>query len=227
MPYDIQKLPKKFQKQFSILGACGFCAALIMLFLFYSGPHLKPDYFAVDSEERVYLSFISGVYEAGGDHFYPVLTGTSQSAAIAITDDDVLYIADMGDYTAVDLKSSAPEEGIVAKQTIAADQIGDLFDQRTLEQRKFDEQGSVAYQYKKTLFDYKIVRESDGGERLLFEMPRSEYALNMIAEIGFALLMLSIALFVTTTYVYASKHPEVSARGSDRIQNRNDERNNG
>jgi hypothetical protein len=227
MPYDIRKLPKKYQKRFWILGACGFCVALIMLFLFYSGPHLKPDYFAVDSDERVYLSFINGVYLAEEDRFYPVLTGTMQSPTIAISDDDVLHVADRGDYTAIDLNSSAPKEGSVAKQTISADQAGDLFDQKNLEQRKFDEQDGINYRYKKTLFDYKVVCESDGGERLLFQMPRSEYVLNMVAEIGFALLMLSIAVFVLTTYRYASKHPEMIAQLSLTKQERKDEPNNG
>jgi len=227
MGYDIRKLPKKFQTRFWILGVFSACIALFQFFCYFGGPHLVPDYFAVDSEERVYLSFINGVYLAEGDRFYPVLAGTMQSPTIAITDDDVMYVADRGDYTAIDLNSSAPEEGIVTKQTISADQAGDLFDQKNLEQRRFDEQDGIKYRYKKTLFDYTVVRESDGGEQLLFQMPRSEYILNMVAEIGFALLMLSIAVFVVTTYLYASKHPETITKLTLTKQEHKDEPNNG
>lgn len=186
-----------------------------------------PDYFAVDSKERVYLSFINGVYIAEGDHFYPVLTGTMQSPTITISDENVLYVADRGDYTAIELNSSAPEEGVIVKHSIPADQASDLIDQRTLEQRKFDEQDGIHYRHKKTLFDYTVVRESDGGERLLFQMPRSEYMLNMIAEIGFVLLMLCIAVFVLTIYRYSSKHPETITKLSLTKQEREDEPNNG
>jgi len=227
MGYDIRKFPKKFQTRFWILGAFAACIALFQFFCSFGGPHFKPDFFAVDSDERVYLSFINGVYLAEEDRFYPVLTGTMQSPTIAISDDDVLYVADRGDYTAIDLNSSAPEEGIIAKQTISADQAGVLFDQKNLEQRKFDEQDGINYRYKKTLFDYKVVRESDSGERLLFQMPRSEYVLNMVAEIGFALLMLSIAVFVLTTYRYASKHPETITKLTLTKQEHKDKPNNG
>lgn len=131
-----------------------------------------------------------------------------QSPTITISDENVLYVADRGDYTAIELNRSAPEEGVIVKHSIPADQAGDLIDQRTLEQRKFDEQDGIHYRYKKSLFDYAVVRDNVGGERLLFQMPRSEYVLNMVAEIGFALLMLCIAVFVLTNYRYASKHPE-------------------
>jgi len=186
-----------------------------------------PDYFAVDSEERVYLSFINGVYLAEGDRFYPVLTGTMQSPTITISDENVLYVADRGDYSAIDLNISAPKEWVIVKHTIPADLAGILFDQRTLDQRKFDEQGGINYRYKKTLFDYTVVRESDGGEQLLFQMPQSEYVLNMVAKISFALLMLSVAVLVVATYLYASKHPETITKLSLTNQEHKDEPNNG
>jgi hypothetical protein len=214
MGYDIAKIPKKSQICFWILGTFSFCFAVFMFSYVYAGPHLKPTYFAVDNEQRVYLSFNSGVYAAEGDHFYPVLTGTTQSPAITITDDDVLYIADTGDCTAIDLKNSVLEEGIIVKQTVLADQTGDLFDQKSPGGYRTDGQGGVEYRYSRTLFEYEIVRESENGEQLLFRIPRTEYVLNMIVEIGFALLMLSVAVIVVTIYRYATKHPETITRFS-------------
>lgn len=227
MAYDIRKFPQKFQTWFRILTTFGFCCALVMFFLLFSGPHLIPRYFAVDSEERVYLSFLNGVYLAEGNRFYPVLKGTQQSATITISDDDVMYIADMGDYSAIDLNSSEPKEGIIVKHTISAYQGDHIFVDKRPDREEMDEQNGFVYRYHDTLFDYAIVRQSDGGERLLFQMPRSEYVLNMIVKIGFALFMLSIAVFVLTAYRYESKHPEAFAQGSNRIRNRNDERNDG
>jgi len=227
MANDIQKLPRKFQIWFRILLTYGFCNALVMFFLLFSGPHLIPRYFAVDSEERVYLSFNNGVYLAEGDRFYPVLKGTMQGAMIAISDKNVMYVADMGDYSAIDLNSSKPEEGVIVKQTISADQADRIFVDKRPEREELDEQNGFFYRYHETLFDYAVVRESDGGEQLLLQMPQSEYMLNMIVKIGFAIVFLSIAVFVVTTKLYESKHPEAFARSSDRIRNRNDERNNG
>lgn len=225
--YDIRKLPRKFQIWFHIIGACGFCSAVIMFLLFFTGPHLVPHYFAVDSEERVYLSFINGVYAAEGDRFYPVLKGTMQSATITISDDDVMYVADMGDYSAIDLNSSKPEEGGIVKQTISADQADRIFVDKRPERVKSDEQNGFVYLFHETLFDYTIVRESDGGEQLLFHMPQSEYVLNMVAKIGFLLLMLSVAVFVLTTYRYESKQAETITKLSLTKKERKDEPNNG
>lgn len=186
-----------------------------------------PRYFAVDSEERVYLSFLNGVYLAQGDRFYPVLKGTQQGAMIAISDDDVLYIADMGDYSAIDLNSSAPEKGIVVKHSISAEQGDRIFVDRRPEREETDEQNGFVYIYHDSLFDYAVVRQSDGGERLLFQMPQSEFVLNMIVKIDFAIVFLSIAVLVLANYRYAEKHPDDHAQDSDHIRNRNDERNNG
>jgi len=219
MANDIRKLPRKFQIWFRIIGACGFCSAVVVLLLFFTGPHLVPHDFTVDSEERVYQSFINGVYFAEGDRFFPVLKGTMQSATITISDDDVLYVADMGDYTAIDLNSSKPEEEVIVQHTISTDQADRIFVDKRPERVKSDEQNGSVYLFHETLFDYTIVRENDGGEQLLFQMPRSEYVLNMVAKIGFALLMLSVAVFVLTTYRYATKHPETITKTSLPWQN--------
>ena len=212
MGCDIRKLPKNFQTCFWILGILSACIALFLFFCSFTGPHLVPDYFAVDSEKRVYLSFINGVYLAERDRFFPVLKGTMQSAAITISDDDVLYVADRGDYTAIDLNSSDPKVGVIVKHTISPDQADRIFVDRRPERVKSDEQNGSVYLFHETLFDDTIVRKSDGGEQLLFQIPRSEYVLNMVAKIGFALLMLSVALFVLTTYRYASKHPKTISK---------------
>ena len=227
MAYDIRKLPRKFQIWFRIISACGFCSATVMFLLLFTGPHLVPYYFAVDSEERVYLSFINGVYLAEGDRFYPVLKGTMKFATITISDDEVLYVANMGDYSAIDLNSSKPEEGVIAKHTISADQADRIFVDKRPERVKSDEQNGFIYLFHETLFDYAVVRQSVGGDRLLFQMPQSEFVLNMIMKIGFAIIFLSIVVFVLATYRDKSKHPEAFAWGSDLIRNRNDERNNG
>ncbi|HWQ97922.1 MAG TPA: hypothetical protein VN538_07525 [Clostridia bacterium] len=227
MPNDSRKLPKKFQKWLRILSVFGFCNALVMFILLFSGPHLMPRYFAVDREERVYLSFLNGVYLAEGDRFYPVIKGTQQGAMIAISDDNVMYVADMGDYSAIDLNSSVPEEGIVVKHTISADQGDRIFVDKRPEREETDEQDGLVYIYHDSLFDYAVVRQSDGGERLLFQMPQSEFVLNMIVKIGFAIVFLSIAVLVLATYRYADKHPDEHAQDSDHIRNRKDERNNG
>lgn len=138
-----------------------------------------------------------------------------------------MYVADMGDYTAIDLNSSAPKEGIVVKHTISADQADLIFVDTRPEIEESDEQNGFFYRYHETLFDYTVVRQSVDGDRLLFQMPQSEYVLNMIVKIGFAIVFLSIAVFVLATYRDESKHPKTITKLSLTKQEREDEPNNG
>jgi hypothetical protein len=102
MGYDIAKLPRKLKGLAFILFACAFCFGVFNLAYVNIGPHLFPAYFAVDNQQRVYLSFSSGVYVVGGARLEPVVTGKAQIASIAISDDGILYVSQDGVLSAVD-----------------------------------------------------------------------------------------------------------------------------
>lgn len=206
--YDLSKFPKKYKTAFFIPGVIASCFTLFSFMYMNAGPHFIPDSFAVDNEQRVYLSYNSGVYVVEDDRFYPVLSETTQSPTISITDQDMLYIANVGVYTAIDLNSSVPKDGNIQRETISADAVQGLFHQSGIKRCEADEQGGFNYRYEKSLFWYEIVQETNQGDRILFQMPQREYELNLFVWIGAVLIALSVVIYVLISYSYAVKHPE-------------------
>jgi multisubunit Na+/H+ antiporter MnhB subunit len=206
--YDISKFPKKYITSFLILGAIASCFTLFSFMYMNAGPHFIPDFFAIDNEQRVYLSFESGVYVVEDNRFYPVLSETTQSPTISITDRDILYIANVGEYTAIDLNSSVPKNGNIQSKIVSAEAVQGYFHQSGIKSIEMDEQNGIHYRYEKGLFWYEIVQETNHGDRILFQMPQSEYELNLFISIGAILIALCVVIYVLITYSYAVKHPE-------------------
>lgn len=208
--YDLSKFPKKYIISFLILVAFASCFALFSFMYVNSGPHFIPDFFAVDNEQRVYLSFESGVYVVEDDRFYPVLSETTQSPTIYITDQDMLYVANVGEYTAIDLNSSVPKDGNIQSEIVSAEAVQGLFHQSGIKSVEMDEQNGIHYRYDRGLFRYEIVQETNQGDQILFQMPQSELILNALMSIGFVLLLACAAVSVLLVYRYAQTHPEIS-----------------
>ena len=206
--YDISKFPKKYKTAFYILGSVVFCFTVFNFVYVNDGPHLMPDFFAVDNEQRVYLSYNSGVYVVEDDRFYPVLSETTQSPTISITDQDILYVADVGEYTAIDLNSSVPKDGNIQSEIVSADAVRGMFDHDEDSYHKTDEQNGTHYRYDRGLFRYEIVQETNLGDRVLYQMPQREYALNLFVWIVSVIIALWGVIDLLISYSYAVKHPE-------------------
>ena len=208
--YDMAKLPKKYKYPIYVLLACAFCYGLFSFLYVNAGPHLMPDFFAVDNEQRVYLSYNSGVYVVEDDRFYPVLSETTQSPSIYITDQDMLYVANVGVYTAIDLNSSVPKGGNIQSEIVSADDVRGMFVHDEDSYHKTDEQNGIHYRYDKILFRYEIVQETNQGDRVLYQMSQSEFILNAFVNIGFVLVLACATVSVLLVYRYAQTHPEIS-----------------
>ena len=206
--YDISKFPKKYITPFLILGVITTCFVLFNVLFVNAGPHLMPVLFAVDNEQRLYLSYNSGVYVVEDDRFYPVLSKTTQSPTIRITDQDILYIANVGEYTAIDLNSSVPKDGTIQSEIVSAETVQGLFHQSGIKSVEMDEQNGIHYRYDKGLFRYEIVQETNQGDRVLYQMPQREYALNLFVWIGAVIIALWGVIAFLISYSYAVKHPE-------------------
>lgn len=208
--YDMAKLPIKYKYALFILLACAFCYGLFSFIYVNTGPHLFPDFFAIDNEQRVYLSYNSGVYVVDDNRFYPILSETTQSPTIYITDQDMLYVANVGEYTAIDLNTSVPKEGNIQSEIVSADDVHGMFNHEEDSYHKTDEQNGIHYRYDKGLFRYEIVQETNQGDRILFHMPQSEFILNVIMSIWLVLLLACAAVSALLVYRYAQTHPEIS-----------------
>ncbi|MEA4939522.1 MAG: hypothetical protein VB091_08045 [Christensenella sp.] len=206
--YDLSKFPKKYIIAFLILVTFASCFALFSFMYMNAGPHFIPDFFAIDNEQRVYLSFESGVYVVDGDRFYPVLSETTQSPTIYISDQDMLYVANVGVYTAIDLNTSVPKDGNIQSEIVSADAVRGMFDHDEDSYHKTDEQNGNHYRYDKGLFQYEIVQETNQGDRVLYQMPQSEYELNLFEWIGAVIIVLWAIVTFLISYSYAVKHPE-------------------
>ncbi len=208
--YDLSKFPKKYKTALYIFGVVVFCFTVFNFVYVNDGPHLMPDFFAVDNEQRVYLSYNSGVYVVEDDRFYPVLSETTQSPTVYITDQDMLYVANVGVYTAIDLNTSVPKDGNIQSEIVSADAVRGMFDHHEDSYHKTDEQNGTHYRYDRGLFRYEIVQETNQEDRILFQMPQSELILNAFMSIGFVLLLACAAVSVLLVYRYAQTHPEIS-----------------
>jgi len=209
MGYDITKLPRKLKKLTFAVLAYAFCFAVFNLAYVNPGPHLFPEDFALDNEQRIYLSFGSGVYLVGDNGFDPVFTNTSHSPAIAISEDDTLYVSLDDALTAIDLRTSLPSTGIIQLTTADSGTAKLLFDQKAETDDITDEQSGLQYRFDKTLLDYRIVRETAQGDQTVYTMPRSEFVLNLAVLSGYALMMILIAVSLLIVYRYAKRHPEI------------------
>ena len=212
MGYDITKLPRKLKKLTFAVLAYAVCFTVFNLAFVNTGPHLFPEDFAIDNEQRIYLSFGSGVYLVSENSFDPVFTNTSHSPAIAVSDEDTLYISLDDALTAIDLRTSIPSVGIIQLTTADSGTAKLLFDQKTDTYGLTDEQSGLLYRYDNNLLDYRIVREATQGNQTVYSMPRSEFALNIVVLSGYALMLILVAVSLMIIYRYEKRHPELTTK---------------
>ncbi|HWQ06472.1 MAG TPA: hypothetical protein VN453_04575 [Feifaniaceae bacterium] len=212
MGYDMAKLPRKLKKLTFAVLSYAVCFTVFNLAFVNTGPHLFPEDFALDNEERIYLSFGSGVYLVGDNGFDPVFANTSHSPAIVVSDEDTLYISLDDALTAIDLQTSLPSEGIIRFTDADSGTAKLLFDQKAETNTITDVQNGLLYRYDETLLDYRIVRETTQGNQTVYTMPRSEFALNLVVLSGYALMLILVAVSLMIIYLYEKRHPEVTAK---------------
>ncbi|MEN6417694.1 MAG: hypothetical protein ABFC73_02110, partial [Clostridiaceae bacterium] len=107
MVIDFNKVPPKKLFLVGILTFMPILAALLLYSLNFTGnPQGIPHEFAVDNEERVYLSLDNGIYVAENNRLTLLMPPTRYGYALSVSDDDMLTIADASVIRIVDLAKS-------------------------------------------------------------------------------------------------------------------------
>ena len=112
---DLGKVPMKFFLIWGLYSAVAIIAIMVYLFAFTSGIVFGvPNDFAVDNEERIYLSYDSGVYVVDQGNRRAIWPNERNTPALSVSEDDMLTIAHgaevrVADLTRSDLKSGRLE----------------------------------------------------------------------------------------------------------------------
>ena len=202
------KIPPKYLFLFGVFTFIPFLVMTILLSVFLSGTaHGVPDEFAVDNEQRIYLSFESGLYVEADGQFVFLLPEERYGYALSVSEDDMLTIADPVDIRIVDLATSDLAAGHmnVVQKTRAPDNA--LFDVGR-ENWETDPQNGVTYRCESDSFYYEILREDKDGSGVFFAMPHSDYVWNIVAKACFALFFVYIGGGMLIIFRYTKKHPE-------------------
>lgn len=208
MIVDLSKTPPRF---FLACGAySAFALIVIMVFLtaFTSGVVFGvPSGFAVDNEQRVYLSYSSGIYVFDQERQHAIWPPIGQSVSLSISEDDLLTIADSSDVRIIDLTKSNPIAGQleVVKRYSGSDLTPDTNER---ENWKTDSQNGVTYRYQGNAFYYQIFREGNGESELFFSIPQADYVWNLAAKIAFAAFFPYVLAGLLLWGAYFKRHPE-------------------
>ena len=208
MVVDLSKTPPRF---FLACGAySAFALIVIMVFLtaFTSGVVFGvPSGFAVDNEQRVYLSYSSGIYVFDQGRKRAIWPPVEQSVSLSISEDDLLTIADSTDARVIDLTKSNSIAGQleVVRTNSAPENTPDTNER---ESWKTDTQNGVTYRYQGNTFYYQIFREDNGESELFFSMPQTDYAWNLAAKIAFAAFFPYVLAGLLLWGAYFKRHPE-------------------
>lgn len=101
---DVEKVPMKFFLVWGLFSAVAFTAIMVFLAAFSSGVVFGvPVDFAVDNEERVYLSYESGVYVVEQGKRCAIWPDEKHSPALSVSEDDMLTMANTADVRVADL----------------------------------------------------------------------------------------------------------------------------
>jgi len=205
---DLGKVPMKFFLIWGLYSAIAIIAIMAFLTAFTSGIVFGvPVDFAVDNEERIYLSYNSGVYVVMDGKFYAIWPPNRDGGALSVSEDDMLTIANgaeirVADLTQSDLKAGRLE---IVKSVFAPNNV--LYS-IGMEQHETDPQKGITYRYKGDFFYYEIYREGNGKSTLLFSMPQANRAWTLAARIGFGLWIPYILSAILLWNAYFRRHPE-------------------
>ncbi len=205
----MRQIPSKYILLFGLFAMIPLIVGLMIFSVFLSGEaHGIPEDFAVDNEQRIYLSYNSGVFVVDHEQFFAIWPPERSGGALSISEDDMLTIANAADVRVVDLTRSDLKSGrLEIIESYYAP--GNVLYSIGIEQHQTDPQNGVNYRYKGSFFYYEIFREDSSGSHLFFAMPHSDYVWNIAAVICFILYFLYLGSGFLIIYRYAKKHPEI------------------
>lgn len=205
---DLGKVPMKFFLVWGLYSAVAIIAIMVLLTAFSSGVVFGiPVDFTVDNEERVYLSYDSGVYVVEQGKRYAIWPDEKHSPALSVSDDDMLTIADPLDIRIVDLAKSDLTSGhleVVQKTRARGNALYDIWSKDW----KTDPQNGATYRFQSGFNNFEIYREKGGKSELFYSMPRSDRAWTLAAKIGFILWFPYVLSAIFLWSIYFKRHPE-------------------
>lgn len=215
MVIDFNKVPPKKLFLVGILTFIPVLAALLLYSLNYTGnPQGIPHEFAVDNEERVYLSLDSGIYVAEDDRLTLLLPPTRYGYALSVSEDDMLTIADASVIRIVDLAKSDLASGHleVIKRTHA---LYSALYSIWRENWETDSQNGVTYRLRHITYYYEILREDKDGSAVILRKPYSYGIWDSLARNSILFLSLYLGAEIILISIYVKKHPEIQKQASD------------
>jgi len=211
MVVHIDKLPKTFYYLFAVLSVLAIGLVLPVSQYASGNAHAFPESFAVDNEQRLYLSFGSGGYVVSDGQFERILPSYDQRKTLWISDDNLLSYARNNHITVYDINQSDPEHGDLLKiDDFRADD--ESFYDSSYGFGMTDEQNGARYTYSRTLFRYTITQEQNGEQSVFFEMPQKDIAWGVVTFLHIVLICALLIGSLLYIYRYAAKHPEIKQR---------------
>jgi len=205
---DLGKVPMKFFLIWGLNSAVAIIAIMTLFTVFSSGVLFGvPEDFAVDTEERVYLSYTSGVYVVDQGKRRAIWPNEKSTPALSISEDDMLTMANAADVRVVDLSRSDLKSGRleIVKSYFAPDNV--LYS-IGMDQHHSDPQNGVTYHYQSDFNNFEIFREKSGKSELLYSMPQADRAWTLAAQIGFGLWFPYVLSAILLWSFYLKRHPE-------------------
>jgi len=205
---DLGKVPMKFFLIWGLYSAVAIIAIMTFLTAFSSGVIFGvPDDFAVDNEERIYLSYDSGVYVIDQGKRRAIWPNEKGTPALSVSEDDMLTMANFSNVRVVDLTKSDLNSGRleVVQSYVAIDNV--LYSIGT-DQHHSDPQNGITYRYKGNFFYYEIFREENGKSKVFYAMPQADRAWTLAARIGFAMWFPYVLSAILLWSFYFKRHPE-------------------
>lgn len=210
MVTNAKEIPTKFIFAFGFFAMASLIVGILISSVFLSGKARGiPTDFAVDNEERIYLSYGSGVFVAFEERFYAIWPQERDGGALSVSEDDMLTIANGAFVRVVDLTRSDLKVGQleIVESYFAPD--NDLYS-IGIEQHQTDRQNGKTYRYKGNFFYYEIFREENGRSELFFSMPQNDYIWNLAVKIGTFTWSIFVLVGVLLLIAYLKQHPEYS-----------------
>lgn len=205
---DLGKVPMKFFFVWGLYAAVAITAIMVFFTAFSSGVVFGiPVDFAVDNEERVYLSYDSGVYVVEQGKRYAVWPDEKNSPALSVSEDDMLTMANVADVRIADLTRSDLKSGRleIVKSNFVPDNV--LYS-IGMDQHEADPQNGATYRFQSGFNNFEIYREKGGKSELFYSMPRSDRAWTLAAKIGFILWFPYVLSAILLWSIYLKRHPE-------------------
>lgn len=215
MVIDFNKVPPRKLFLVGILTFIPILAALLLYSLNFTGnPQGIPHEFAVDNEERVYLSLDNGIYVAEDGLLTLLLPPTRYGYALSVSDDDMLTIADASVIRIVDLAKSDLASGRmeVIQRTHSLDSA--LYNVWR-ENWETDSQNNATYRLVHITYYYEVLREDKDGSTVILKKPYSNEILDSLARNSILLLTLYLGAEIVVIGIYVKKHPEIQKQAAD------------